>query len=105
MTWPFRRRLAGPPWVFSEEVVASVRDVAARNLLDQLAGQVRDLRAQVAQLENIQREHMARLREVVYLDASQFSGLDAAALQVRRMVEAQRERDRGFGSGVEASDG
>jgi hypothetical protein len=98
MTWPFRRRLAGPPWEFSDAVVASVRDVAARNLLDQLAGQVRDLRSQVAQLENVQREHMARLREVVYLDASQFSELDAAALQVRRMVTAQRDREAAAGA-------
>lgn len=94
MTWPFgRRRLAGPPWEFSDAVIASVCDVAARNLLDQLAGQVRDLRAHVQQLENLQREHGGRLAEVVYRPGSRFHEIDAATADVRRTLAALRDKD------------
>ena len=94
MTWPWRR-LAGPPWEFSDKVIASIRDVAARNLLDQLAGQVRDLRAQVQLLENVQREHTGRLAEVAYRPDSRFHEIDQAAADVRRRLADLRARDGG----------
>ena len=99
MRWPWARRLVGPPWEFSDKVIASVRDVAARNLFDQLAGQVRDLRAHVQQLENMQREHGGRLAEVVYRPGSRFHEIDAAATDVRRTLAALRERDGGGSNG------
>lgn len=78
MIWPWRRP-AGPPWAFTDAIVASVRDPAARNLLDQARGMIRELQARVQALENRQEEVTARLADVQYKEGSTFLAGDVAA--------------------------
>ena len=86
--WPWAGKPVGPPWVFTDATVAAIRDPAARNLLDQLAGQVRDLRGQVAAIANLQREQIERLAEVQYRKGSRFAELDRAAARLRQRASA-----------------
>lgn len=94
MRWPWRRPV-GPPWTFSDATVAAIRDPAARNLLDQLAGQVRELRGRLDQAENVQREHTGRLADVQYREGSTFRALQDADARLRERTLTPEGADTG----------
>jgi hypothetical protein len=70
--------------VFDDPTVASVRDPAVRNLLDQTRGLITELRTRVAALENERAETWARLREVQYKEGSTFASNEAMADAIAR---------------------